>query len=92
MILDIPAITGIQWVAGDGQAPLWDEKWFPIYQKIQDKGKNLVLHKKALSETDVEGAERLIKTLDPTGVYLFTQFSSEDKAKEMLENIERWSN
>ena len=92
MILDIPEITGIQWVAGDGQAPLWDEKWYPVYKKIQDKGKNLVLHKKAVSEDDLAGAERLIKTLDPTGVYLYTQFSSEDKAREMLENIERWSN
>ncbi len=92
MILDIPEITGIQWVAGDGEAPLWDEKWFPVYKKIQDKGKNLVLNKGAVSERDVAGAERLIKTLDPTGVYMFAQFTCEDKAKQMLENIERWSN
>lgn len=90
MILDIPEITGIQWVAGDGEAPLWDEKWFPVYKKIQDKGKNLVLNKKAISEYDMAGAERLFKTLDPTGVYMFAEFTCEDKAKEMLENIERW--
>ncbi|MBQ4353506.1 MAG: hypothetical protein IJC71_01290 [Clostridia bacterium] len=89
MLLDIDGLTGIQWVPGAGNAPLWSEKWFDMYRKIQDKKKNLVLLG-GLSEGDMAGAERLIKSLDPTGVFISCGFSSREKAEEMLENIEKW--
>ncbi len=90
MILDIPGLVGIQWAPGAGQAPEWDEKWFPVYRKIQDKKKNVILRRGA-SEKDPEGVERLIKTIDPAGTYISAAFSCEEKAQEMAENIERWS-
>ena len=90
MLLDIPGLTGIQWTAGGGEAPLWDEKWFPLYRKIQDKKKNLVLLG-GISERDMAGMERLIKTLDPTGVYISAWFSSPEKADEIIGKIENWS-
>ena len=90
MILDIPGLAGIQWAPGAGQAPEWDEKWFPIYRKIQDKKVNLILRRGA-SEKDPKGMERLIKTIDPAGTYISAVFSCEEKAVEMAENIERWS-
>ena len=89
MLLDIPRLNGIQWVAGDGQAPLWDEKWFELYRKIQDKKKNLVLIG-GVNERDMVGAERLIKSIDPTGVYIGIGCSSKEKAEEMVEKITRW--
>ena len=91
MLLDIPGLTGIQWTAGDGQAPLWDEKWFPVYKKIQEKNKNLVLLG-GISERDMSGMERLIKTLDPTGLFISTGFSSPEKTDAIIEKIEQWSN
>ena len=90
MILEIPGLVGIQWAPGAGQAPEWDEKWFPVYRKIQDKKKNVILRRGA-SEKDPEGVERLIKTIDPAGTYISASFSCEAKAVEMAENIERWS-
>lgn len=90
MILDIENLTGIQWIAGDAHEPLTDEKWFGLYKRIQDKKKNLILLD-AIDENDMAGAERLIKTLDPTGVYIRLNCSSEDKAKDVLEKITRWS-
>jgi 5-methyltetrahydrofolate--homocysteine methyltransferase len=90
MLLDIEGLTGIQWTSGAGNAELWDEKWFDLYRKIQDKKKNIVLLS-GISERDEKGAERLIKSLDPTGVYISFGCSSEDKAKDMLEKISRWS-
>ena len=90
MLLDIPGLTGIQWTAGGGEAPLWDEKWFPLYRRIQDKKKNLVLLG-GIIERDMAGMERLIKTLDPTGVYISAWFSSPEKAEEIIEKIETWS-
>jgi len=90
MILDLPGLAGIQWAPGAGQAPEWDEKWFPVYRKIQDKKVNLILRRGA-SEKDPKGMEKLIKTIDPAGTYISAVFSCEEKAAEMAENIEKWS-
>ena len=90
MILDIPNLTGIQWVSGAGDEPERDEKWFEIYRKIQDKKKNLVLMY-SINEHDMEGTERLIKSIDPAGVYLSFGCSCKEKAEEMIEKITRWS-
>lgn len=89
MLLDINKLGGIQWTAGDGQAPLWDEKWYPLYKKIQDKNKNIVLIG-GVNENNIEGAERLVKTLDPTGLYISADFTSREKAEDMAEKITRW--
>ena len=69
MLLDIPGLSGIQWTPGAGNEPLTSPKWFPLYQKIQDRNKNLVLLG-AINENDLDAAEPLIKTLDPAGFYL----------------------
>ncbi|MBQ9116238.1 MAG: hypothetical protein IJY04_04395 [Clostridia bacterium] len=90
MLLDIPGLTGIQWTPGAGQAELWDEKWFPIYKKIQDKKKNLVLLG-GINQSDMAGMERLIKTLDPTGVFISAWFSDIATGEDILEKIEKWS-
>ena len=90
MLLDIPGLTGIQWVAGAGQPSLRDECWFDLYRKIQDKKKNLVLMH-SISENDMEGTERLIKSIDPVGTYISAHFSSREKAEQMYENILKWS-
>ena len=90
MLLDIENLTGIQWTPGAGKEPLYDEKWFPLYKKIQDKKKNLVLIG-GVEERHMEEAERLVKSLDPTGLYFNVYASSKEKAEEMLEKITRWS-
>lgn len=89
MLLDIPGLTGIQWTPGANCEPLWDEKWFDIYRKIQDKKKNLVLLG-GIAEGDMAGAERLIKSLDPTGLYIKCWSSTREKGEEMVETIARW--
>lgn len=90
MLLDIEGLTGIQWTAGDGKEPLYDPRWFALYKKIQDKNKNLVLLG-GINENDLAGAERLIKSIDPTGVYISIACSSKGKAEEILEKVTRWS-
>lgn len=91
MLLDIEGLTAIQWVAGGGQPPLWDERWIPMYQKIQSKGKNLILMG-GLSYRDLASSERLIKSLDPTGVYISTGFGQKETVDKMVELVEKWSN
>ena len=77
-------------MAGDGKEPLPDPQWFELYRKIQDKKKKLVLLK-GIDENDLAGAERLIKSIDPTGVFISVNCSSKEKAEDLLEKITRWS-
>ena len=71
-------------------APLTDEKWFDIYRKIQDKKKNLVLQG-GINDRNLAAAERLIKSIDPVGVYISVHCSSPEKAEDLLEKVTRWS-
>ena len=90
MLTDIENLTGIQWTSGVGNPSLRDECWYDLYRKVQDKKKNLVLLG-GVSERDLEGSERLVKSLDPTGVYITASFSSKAKAEDMIEKIIRWT-
>ena len=90
MLLEIPGLSGIQWTPGAGNEPLTSKKWFPLYKKIQDQKKNLVLLG-AINENNLEAAEPLIKTLDPTGFYISVNCSCKEKAEDVLEKITLWS-
>lgn len=90
MLLDIPELTGIQWTPGAGNEPLISEKWFPLYKKIQEKNKNLVLLG-AINENNIDDAEALIKTLDPAGLYISVGCTGKANAEMILEKITRWS-
>ena len=89
MLLDIPRLGGIQWTAGDGKPPLTDPCWFDLYKKIQDKKKNLVLLDPIRGDNLPE-IERLVKTLDPTGVFLAGWVGSADDCKRFVEDVTRW--
>ena len=52
--------------------------------------KNLVLLG-AINENNLEAAEPLIKTLDPTGFYISVNCSCKEKAEDVLEKITLWS-
>lgn len=91
MLLDIEDLTAIQWVPGGGQPPKWDEKWFSMYKKIQDKKKNLVLNG-GFPLNDLKAAEKIIKSLEPTGVYISFTAPDKDTAERIVELIEKWSN
>ena len=90
MLLDIPNLTGIQWTSGDGTYHVSDPAWFDLYRRIQDKGKNLVLLG-AIGDWDMAGAERLVKSLDPKGLFLSCGCSGRERAEDMLEKILSWS-
>ncbi|MBR5871514.1 MAG: hypothetical protein IKZ09_10820 [Clostridia bacterium] len=89
MLLNIPRLTGIQWVAGAGKEPLTDPCWFDMYKKIQDKKKNIVLLG-AITGNNMADIERLVKTIDPTGVYISGSVNSVDDGNRLVENITRW--
>ncbi len=71
-LLKVHSITGIQWVPGAGAEPSSNEKWFPLYKKIQAAGKNLVIDN--AGETN-NYATHLYKNLNPKGLFMNLIFS-----------------
>ena len=80
LILAIPELTGIQWVPGDGEAPVDSRKWLPIYHRIQAAGKNLVLN-----GVRKENIPWLLQELKPEGLYLSLSCETQRKAEEVLQ-------
>lgn len=76
-LLEEPSITGIQWVPGSGNEAAQSDKWFPIYKKIQEMGKNIVVDNPLDATKDVT---RLYKKFDPKGLFMILVYFTEIKA------------
>jgi 5-methyltetrahydrofolate--homocysteine methyltransferase len=83
LLLGIDRLTGIQWVPGAGNKNVTDEKWYPLYKKIQAKGKNLVL-----CDADPYGIEKLLENISPRGLYISSICKTEEEANELLKMVE----
>ena len=79
-LLSLPRLDGIQWVAGSGKAPVWDEKWYPLYEKIQSAGKSLVLHEMG----SIENTLKICKNFSPKGLWMSVTLDTEEEAAELL--------
>ncbi|MDR2569524.1 MAG: hypothetical protein LBD23_04395 [Oscillospiraceae bacterium] len=79
-LLSLPSLDGIQWVPGDGNPPVYDEKWFPMYEKIQAAGKCLVLH----GIGSVDDALKICNNLSHKGLWLDIHLKSEAEAEKLL--------
>ena len=64
-LLSIPEIDGIQWNPGPQLEPPDSPKWYPIFKKIQAKGKLLVLGGINLDNLDI-----FFANIDPKGVFI----------------------
>ncbi|HOR90476.1 MAG TPA: hypothetical protein PK761_08460 [Clostridia bacterium] len=78
-LLDIPAIDAIQWSAGAGKPPLYDECFFDMYNKISRSGKGLVLFSVPLTEL-----ENVLKNISTKGLFITMQVSDEKEALEAI--------
>ena len=85
-LLAVEKIDGIQWVPGDGSSPVFDDKWFPMYKKIQDANKNLVLH----GLYTVDDVVKICDNLSPKGLWLNIWLNTEAEAEELLKRC-NWS-
>ncbi|HSV97834.1 MAG TPA: hypothetical protein VLM75_13005 [Spirochaetota bacterium] len=88
-ILDIDRIDGIQWVPGDTGVPessLAHDAWFPLYEKIQKKGKCLVL-----MDVRPEEVEKILSRVSSKGLFITTRCDSQDDADELIRCVGRWS-
>ena len=86
MLLDIEDLDGIQWVSGSAQPDVTDSCWFPMYKKIQEKKKNIVL-----LSANPAGIENLLNNIDSTGLFIMTEAKSKEEADALIKNSEKWS-
>jgi len=84
-LLSLPRLDGIQWVPGDGKAPVWDAQWFPLYERILSAGKNLVLH----GFVNAQDALKLCKTFPPKGLWLSVTLDSAEEAEYLLTKAQK---
>jgi len=77
-LLAIDHLSGIQWVPGAGRPPQGSDDWMPIYRKIQQAGKNVVI------DSLPEDVPHLYRHLDPKGLYVRAGFASEISANFYL--------
>ena len=84
-ILDISEINGIQWTSGAGNANELDPIWYPLFKKIQQKGKNLVLF-----HIDPNLLDSFMSEFSPKGVYLHTSVKSQEEADRIIEKVSKW--
>ena len=84
LLLEIPEIHAIQWVAGAGH-DYWVDS-IDVYRRIQSRSKALCL---TLPARDLP---LLFKTLDPGGVWLSVRgISSQQEAEAALRDIAKWT-
>ena len=83
-ILEIEKINAIQWTAGAGNADIGSSDWYELYHKMQQKGKGIVLL--GVQPGDVT---RLLRELEPGGLYLSTACETPDEAKRLEEEVSK---
>jgi len=80
-LLEIPGLNAIQWVPGARFAGESIEKWFPLYKKIQDKKKSIILYPRP------EEIDGVIENLKPEGLMIRTGCGSEEEARGLLKKL-----
>lgn len=78
MILDIPKLNAIQWVAGAAESASGVAKWIPLYQKIQSRGKAIIVY------CAPEEVNLVVEALRPEGLLISVNCRSEKEARELL--------
>ena len=86
LLLDIPELDGIQWIPGAGNPTVGSVEWFPLYRRIQQKNKLLVLQ--GMDKKDVEN---VMKNISSRGLLIETTCDSEDEARELIKKCESWT-
>lgn len=77
-LLEMDAIKAIEWTPGVGSPPTTTPEYIPVYKRILQKGKRLVL----LAEP--EEVEVLLNELPPQGLFIKTWATDEEEARAML--------
>jgi len=81
ILLDIPKLNAIQWVIGARSTSEGIGQWIPLYKKIQEKKKSIVVYPK------VEEIDLVVENLKPEGLLISTGCTSEEEAKAVMKKL-----
>lgn len=79
-LLSIEELNAIQWTPGAGNPDVWDERWWPLFRRVRDGGKGLLL----IGGYDPRAMARLVRHFGPAGLYLFTWAPMEREGEELV--------
>jgi hypothetical protein len=83
LLLEIPEIHAIQWVAGASRDYWMD--WIEVYQRIQKAGKGFWI------EIDIGDLNTFMDTFPPKGVWLnISNVGDKDSANAVMKAVEKW--
>jgi hypothetical protein len=87
LLLDIPELTGIQWVPGAGNPGTGSPKWFDLYRRIQARSKRLVLQ--GMDKADVQ---RVVEAFEPAGLLIeVSGCQSPQEADDLVRCVATWA-
>lgn len=87
LLLEIPELTGIQWVPGAGKPGTGSPQWFDLYRRIQARGKRLVLQ-----GMDRQDVQRVVEELDPRGLLIeVVRVPSPAEADDLVRCVQEWA-
>jgi len=84
MILELPNLKAVQWVANADGPPGGSPAWYPLYRKILSAGKAVTMF---AHPGDVEP---LIREFGPNGLLILTRVETEQEAADLLRQARRW--
>jgi 5-methyltetrahydrofolate--homocysteine methyltransferase len=87
MLLSMDRLDGIQWVPGAGKPQDADESWFPLYEKIQSKGKCLVLD----GGNSADDVLNILKHLSHKGLFINSTLNSAEEAEEVVRKAKEYA-
>ncbi|MDR0495804.1 MAG: hypothetical protein LBG95_09300 [Treponema sp.] len=87
LLLSIDRLDGIQWVPGAGKPNNADDCWFPLYEKIQSKGKCLVIY----AGNSAGEALHLLKHLSHKGLFIHCNLKSAEEADEVIRKAKEYA-
>lgn len=85
LLLSIAELDGIQWVPGAGNPDTGSPRWYPLYHRVLDAGKLLVLQ-----GMDPSSVQAVVRELGAQGLLISTSCATEGEARELLAQVPRW--
>jgi len=83
ILLDIPELTGIQWVPGAGNPQCDSPKYFPMYRKILDKDKLLILN----SFDNLDNIPAMLQEIGFKNILISAGLNDEDETEMFVKKI-----
>ena len=80
-LLSVDRLDGIQWTPGAGKPGLANDKWFPLYEKIQAKGICLVL----MGINTINELTKVLSNLSHKGLLITSSLKSVEEAEEVIQ-------